>query len=102
MTPHRMRADTYAGGMSTLVALLPFELAKLYGASEDQAFVVAWYALLVLAPLSLALRATAFADRRFHIAAFREDFLLSNYLRSFALCALALLALSALAWFQIH
>lgn len=98
---YRTRVETYAGAMSMLFALIPFEVSKALGSSEDQAFVVAWYALLGLVVVALLLRASPLARKTFHLKVYSEDFSVSNYLRAFALYSLTMLALSAFAWFQL-
>jgi hypothetical protein len=94
--------DTFAGAMSTLFAMIPFEIARARGASEDAAFVVAWWSLLGLALIALVLRMTPLARKSYPMPVFREEFSVAKYLRNLALFAFALLGLSAYAWYQLQ
>jgi len=98
---HRTRVDSFAAGMSPLIALLPWELAKASGADEERALLVAWCCLPALTLFAVALRATTWGRKSYFMAVYRESFSMPKYLRELALWSAFYAASSLAVWFSL-
>jgi hypothetical protein len=85
-----------AAAFSTLVLLLPWELLKAIGWSDDDAGLAAFSLLFPLGLAALALRRHPWAQHEFEFV--RETFRVSAYLRDLALFAWAELVLVIGIW----
>ncbi len=94
----KLRFDKGMGGFATLLALVPWEILKALGWSEEHAAYAAGALLFLAACGAIVWSRKPSAQRAFPISWLREDFRVDNFLLSFAGYALALLALYGGLW----
>jgi len=90
------------GGFATLLALVPWEILKALGWSEERATYAAFALLFLAACGAIVLSRKPSAQRVFPISWLQEDFHVDNFLRGFAGYAFTLLALFGGLWIFFH
>jgi hypothetical protein len=90
----RAKVHTAAAAFATLLALIPWELLRAAGVSEELSFYAAAALLGFAAIAALGMRSHSLGHRAFHIKALRETFEVQGFLRDFAVFAFTELALA--------
>lgn len=99
----RLPLHTVLGCFATLLVTIPMKLAQGAGFTEDGAMQLAGLCLLVLAVLAFVLHRRRWVQARgFHVAALRQRFELSQFLRAFAMFAAVELVVITGLWFALR